>query len=57
VTPTSREVFDRAHRLVRAYDIANGNFAFVSGRLRISRDGALLFATVTGGVAIYGVTP
>jgi len=40
---------------VAAYDFgdtfqSNGNFAFVNGRLKMSRDGALLFATVTGGV-------
>ena len=38
-----------------AYDFENnfvnpGNWAFVQGRLRISRDGSLLFATVDGGV-------
>jgi hypothetical protein len=38
-----------------AYDFEHmfantGNWAFVEGRLRISRDGSLLFATVNGGV-------
>jgi hypothetical protein len=36
---------------------ANGNVAFVSGRLRTSRNGSLLFATVAGGVAVYAVGP
>src|SRR5678815_3880254 len=41
-----------------AYDFENnfvnpGNWAFVQGRLRISRDGSLLFATVDGGYATY----
>jgi len=31
--------------------------AFESGRLRMSRDGSLLFATVTGGIAIYSIAP
>ncbi len=40
---------------VAAYDFENnfphpGNFAFVQGRMKISRDGSLLFATVSGGV-------
>lgn len=35
----------------------HGNFAFASGRLRISRDGTLLFATLTGGVAVYRLQP
>jgi hypothetical protein len=29
--------------------------AFGTGRLRISRDGALLFATMNGGVGIYSL--
>ena len=40
-----------------AYDFEHnfawpGNFAFREGRLRISRDGSLLFATVNGGVRV-----
>ena len=40
---------------VAAYDFedtfqGNGNYAFQQGRMKMSRDGSLLFATVTGGV-------
>ncbi|HWS90737.1 MAG TPA: Ig-like domain-containing protein [Pyrinomonadaceae bacterium] len=40
---------------VAAYDFedtfrSNGNWAFRQGRMKMSRDGSLLFATVTGGV-------
>lgn len=40
---------------VAAYDFedtfqGNGNWAFQQGRMKMSRDGSLLFATVTGGV-------
>lgn len=32
---------------------SNGNFAFVNGRLKISRDGSLLMCSVPGGVRFY----
>jgi hypothetical protein len=35
----------------------NGNYAFVSGRLRISRDGSLIFATSGDSVLVYPTGP
>jgi hypothetical protein len=45
----------RTFRQVAAYDVEytfqpNGNFAFMDGRMKISRDGLSLFVTVGGGV-------
>ena len=34
-----------------------GNAALVRGRLKVSQDGSVLFATVTGGVNVYDLTP
>ena len=53
---TEVRAFDTANFVqTAAYDFEHmfahtGNHAFVEGRLRISRDGSLLFATVNGGV-------
>ncbi|HKQ99742.1 MAG TPA: Ig-like domain-containing protein [Pyrinomonadaceae bacterium] len=53
---TEVRAFDTASfAQVAAYDFEHsftntGNFAFQQGRLKISRDGSLLFATVNGGV-------
>jgi hypothetical protein len=40
---------------VKSYDVgqtfeSNGNYAFVDGRTKLSKDGSMLFVTVTGGV-------
>ncbi len=46
---------------VKSYDFgtmfgSNGNYAFVDGRSKLSKDGSLLFVTVTGGVGYVPTT-
>jgi hypothetical protein len=59
-TTTVRAYDTNTWQLVGQYDFQNtfdhpGNWAFTEGRLKISKDGSLLFATVAGGVRCYRV--
>jgi hypothetical protein len=56
-TTEVREFDTTTNTQIAAYDFEDtfahtGNFAFRQGRMKISRDGSLLMATVTGGVRI-----
>ncbi|HEY3777554.1 MAG TPA: hypothetical protein VGL35_05810 [Rhizomicrobium sp.] len=59
---TDVEVYNtKTWTLVKSYDFKdtfqwNGNTAFVQGRTRLSKDGSLLFVTVTGGVGYVATT-
>ena len=59
---TNVEVYDtRTWTAVKSYDFEDtfenpGNHAFVQGRTKLSKDGSLLFVTVTGGVRYVSTT-